>query len=80
MRVPKEAGILPSVDAARRRYLKGLQDEDLAARRRRLAVVPIEERLLETIAWSATLLADDLGRAGPRRERALPVGLGARTS
>lgn len=50
----------------------------LANQRRRLATVPMAERLLETIAWSATLLADDLRRSGVRPERPLPVGLGSR--
>ncbi len=52
----------------------------LAAERQRQKSVAIEERLRETIAWSATLLADDLRRRGPSKERPLPVGLGARGS
>lgn len=48
------------------------------AARRRVAGVPIEQRLLETVAWSAVLLADDLRRRGGRRERPLLPGLGAR--
>ena len=44
--------------------------------RRRQKNVPIEERLLEAIAWSATLLADSL-RRGELRERPLPTGLGS---
>lgn len=38
------------------------------------------ERLLETIAWSATLLADDLRRNGKRPNRPLAPGLGPRRS
>jgi len=68
------------MDPDRRRQLAEGQREAIAAQRRRLTVVPIAERLLETIAWSATLLADDLRRGGSRRERALPVGLGSRIS
>jgi hypothetical protein len=49
----------------------------LADRRRRQVEVPIEQRLLETIAWSAALLADDLRRHGVR-DRPLPVGLSSR--
>ncbi|MEO7436196.1 MAG: hypothetical protein ABI080_12000 [Candidatus Binatia bacterium] len=66
------------MNADRRRQLAEGQGEDRDARRRRLTVVPIEERLLETIAWSATLLADDLRRTGHRRARPLPTGLGSR--
>ena len=68
------------MDADRRRQLAEGQREVIAAQRRRVKEVPIEERLLETIAWSATLLADDMRRGGSRRERALPVGLGSRLS
>ncbi|MBI5504014.1 MAG: hypothetical protein HY899_04390 [Deltaproteobacteria bacterium] len=68
------------MDAIRRRHWTEVQKEALAARRRRVAEVPIEERLLETVAWSATLLADDLRRTGRGREHALPVGLGRRST
>jgi hypothetical protein len=68
------------MDATRRLHLEGAQREALTARRQRLEEVPIGERLLEAIAWSAVLLADDLRRAGQRPERALPIGLGNRTS
>jgi hypothetical protein len=69
------------VRTGRRESLARLREEDLAAQRNRLATVPIEQRLLEAIAWSAALLADEIrrGRAkGIRRERALPSGLGTR--
>ncbi len=54
--------------------------ESLAEMRRRLEEVPMAQRLLETIAWSAVLLADDLRRGVERPERALPPGLGPRAS
>ena len=73
-------GSIVLMNADRRHQLAEEHLEALAAQRRRLTVVPIEERLLETIAWSATLLADDLRRGGHRRERALPEGLGSRVS
>jgi hypothetical protein len=68
------------MDADRRRQLAELRRETIALRQERLTVVPIEERLLETIAWSATLLADELRRGGSRRERDLPLGLGSRVA
>jgi len=58
------------------RHLEGWRVSSLEDQRRRLANVPIEERFLETIAWSATLLADALRRGDPR-ERPLPTGLGS---
>ena len=66
------------MDADRRRQLAELQRETIALRQQRLRVIPLKERLLETIAWSATLLADELRRGGSRRERDLPLGLGSR--
>lgn len=57
------------------RHLESWRESSLEDQRRRLANVPIEERLLETIAWSATLLADAL-RRGELPERPLPTGLG----
>lgn len=59
------------------RHLEGWRESSLEDQRRRLENVPIEERLLEAIAWSATLLADAL-RHGELRERPLPTGLGSR--
>ncbi|MFM8411167.1 MAG: hypothetical protein ACKOCT_12915 [Alphaproteobacteria bacterium] len=56
-----------------------LREHSLAAQRKRLATVPIEERLLEVIAWSALVLADERARGLPNRsarERPLPPGLG----
>lgn len=80
MRRGPRVGSIVLMNADRRRQLAEVQREALAAQRRRLTVVPIEERLLETIAWSAALLADDLRRGGSGRARALPVGLGSRAS
>jgi hypothetical protein len=68
------------MNADRRQRLAEGQREAREAQRRRVAEVPIEDRLLETIAWSAALLADDLRRAGRRREHPLPTGLGSRVS
>lgn len=64
--------------AERSRIPSGNEREERVRQRRRLAAVPIAERLLETIAWSAVLLADDLRRHPTRRERPLPTGLGRR--
>jgi len=64
------------MDTDRRRQLESWRAGSLEDQRRRLANVPIEERLLETIAWSATLLADALRRGEPC-ERPLPRGLGS---
>lgn len=66
------------MDAGRRRHSSEEQHEVRTRQRRRLAAVPIADRLLETIAWSAVLLADDLRRHPIRRERPLPTGLGRR--
>ena len=56
--------------------------DELVALRRRLDVVPIEERLLEAIALSAVLLSDSLGRqvrdGVAQAEPPLPIGLGSR--
>jgi len=65
------------VERDRWRQLESWRASSLADQRRRLATVPIEQRLLETIAWSAALLADALHR-GEQRERPLPTGLGSR--
>lgn len=68
------------MDPERWQSLADWRSEDLTAQRRRLAIVPMEERLLEAIAWSATLLADDLRRgpaSGRRCERTFPTGLGS---
>jgi hypothetical protein len=53
---------------------------DLEEQRRRLRTVPIEDRLQEVIAWSAALLADDIGPADapPLDTLPEPVGLGPR--
>ena len=59
----------------RRRRLESWRERSLEDQRRRLETVPIEQRLLETIALSAALLADAL-RRGELRERPLPTGLG----
>lgn len=59
------------------RHLESWRASSLEDQHRRLASVPIEQRLLEAIAWSAALLADAL-RRGERRERPLPTGLGSR--
>lgn len=56
-------------------HLESWRKGSLEEQRRRLENVPIEERLLETIAWSAVLLADAL-RRGELPERPLPRGLG----
>jgi len=63
------------MEADRWRHLESWRKSSLEDRRRWLENVPIEERLLETIAWSAVLLADAL-RRGELRERPLPTGLG----
>jgi hypothetical protein len=68
------------VSVDRWRPLAEWRVESLAETRRRLEVVPIEQRLLEAIAWSAALLADDLRSVKARRERPLPPGLGSRLS
>ena len=53
--------------------------DDLQEQQRRLETTSPEERLRQTIAWSAVLLADDLERAGGRRSPSPdPVGLGRR--
>jgi len=67
------------VNSDRERSFAALREHDLAAQRKRLATVPIEERLLEVIAWSAVVLADERARGRsthPARERPLPPGLG----
>jgi hypothetical protein len=66
------------MDAERSRSLSEDERDSRARQRRRLAAVPIADRLLETIAWSAVLLADDLRRHPTRSERPLPTGLGRR--
>jgi len=70
------------VGRSRSEYFARWDRQDLEDQRRRLRVVPIEERLRETIAWSATLLADELERSRGRSARAAaapdPVGLGPR--
>jgi hypothetical protein len=58
------------------RHLESWRKSSLEDQRRRLENVPIEERLRETIAWSAALLADSL-RRGEVQERPLPIGLGS---
>ena len=63
------------MEADRWRHLESWRKASLEDQRRRLETVPIEERLREAIAWSATLLADSL-RRGELRERPLPKGLG----
>jgi hypothetical protein len=63
------------MEADRWRQFGSWRESALEDQRRRLEKVPIEERLLEAIAWSATLLADAL-RRGEMRERPLPKGLG----
>jgi len=68
-----------SMDAERRQHLTDDERDARARQRRRLAAVPIADRLLETIAWSSVLLADDLRRHPTRRERPLPTGLGRRS-
>jgi hypothetical protein len=54
--------------------------QDLTEQRRRLRTVPIEDRLQEVIAWSAALLAGDVGPADapPLDTLPEPVGLGPR--
>jgi len=64
------------METDRWRHLESWRESSLEEQRRRLENVPIEERLRETIAWSATLLADAL-RRGETRERPLPTGLGS---
>jgi hypothetical protein len=66
------------MDAARRQHLTDDERDARARQRRRLAAVPIADRLLEAIAWSSVLLADELRRHPTRRERPLPTGLGRR--
>jgi hypothetical protein len=66
------------MDAERRRRLEDAERATLDARRRRLAEVPIEQRLLEAIALSAAVLADALRRGRTMRDRPLPPGLGSR--
>ncbi len=63
------------MEGDRWRALESWRESSLEDQRRRLEEVPIEERLLEAIAWSAALLADAL-RRGELRERPLPRGLG----
>jgi len=63
------------MEADRWRHLESWRESSLEDQRRWLENVPIEERLLETIAWSAVLLADAL-RRGELSERPLPRGLG----
>ncbi len=74
-----QAGSVGPVDAIRRRHWTGLRQETLAARRRRVAQAAIEQRLLETIAWPGTLLADDLRRIVPA-ERFARYGIDSRTT
>lgn len=57
-------------------HLESWREHSREDERRRQATVPIEERLRETIAWSAVVLADAL-RRGELRERPLPTGLGS---
>lgn len=64
------------MEADRWQHLARWRESSLEDQRRRQKNVPIEERLLEAIAWSATLLADSL-RRGELRERPLPTGLGS---
>ncbi len=63
------------MEVDRWRAFESWRESSLEDQRRRLEEVPIEERLLEAIAWSAALLADAL-RRGELRERPLPRGLG----
>lgn len=63
------------MEGDRWRALESWRESSLEDQRRRLEEVPIEQRLLEAIAWSAVLLADAL-RRGELRERPLPRGLG----
>ncbi|MCC6766543.1 MAG: hypothetical protein IT293_17930 [Deltaproteobacteria bacterium] len=80
LRARPTGGTMVAVTTADRRRWDEERRATLADRRRRQKTVPIEERLLETIAWSAILLAEDLRRNGERPERPLPVGLGTRLS
>jgi len=68
------------VDERRRLAFEDCDRQHLEEQRRRVRVVPIEDRLREVIAWSAALLADHLARmdAAHRRTDPDPVGLGSR--
>jgi hypothetical protein len=82
LRRARPNGILAAVDRRRAEHFACRQRQELEDQRRWRRVVPLEERLRETIAWSAALLADDLERSGRRRSPATdppdPVGLGPR--
>jgi hypothetical protein len=82
LRVADGSGILPAVERSRFGHFASWHRHDLEKQRRRLRTLSLEERLQETIAWSAALLADELEHARERSPHAVappdPVGLGTR--
>jgi hypothetical protein len=82
LRLAEGGGIVKLVERGRFQDFASWDREDIEDQRRRQRTVSLEQRLEETIAWSAALLADELEHASERGVHTVtppdPVGLGTR--